>query len=377
MPNAYIIGIGLTKFGRHPDRTVESLAAEAIGIALRDAQVEWKEVQQLYAAHVNQGVAAGQRVIKEVGPSGIPVLNIENCSAASSTALREASMAVRSGEYDLVVVAGFEKMQHGVLLNVHPEDSPEVVMGTTVLPMRFSLMAMEHMSRFGTTLEQFAKVTVKNRDHAVHNPKAQYPTPISLEQVLESRMICDPITVYQCSPTTDGAAAVVVCSQAYLDRMASSSRAVRLLASGLVSDTSELAHNKFNLDFVARNARAIFERAGVGPQDLDVVETHDCFSVAELLAYEALGLCAEGESGRMIDEGETRIGGRIPVNTSGGLIGKGHPLGATGLGQVSEIVTQLRGEAGQRQVEGARLGLTSNMGMWSSCIHILAAQEAR
>src|SRR5690606_14375750 len=318
-----------------------------------------------------------QRVIKEVGPSGIPVLNVENCSAASSTALREASMAVRSGEYDLVVVAGFEKMQHGVLLNVHPEDSPEVVMGTTVLPMRFSLMAMEHMSRFGTTLEQFAKVTVKNRDHAVHNPNAQYPRPISLEQVMESRMICDPITVYQCSPTTDGAAAVVVCSQAYLDRMASSSRAVRLLASGLVSDVEELAYNKFNLDYVARNARAVFERAGVGPEDLDVVETHDCFSVAELLAYEAIGLCKEGESGRMIDEGETRIGGRIPVNTSGGLIAKGHPLGATGLGQVSEIVTQLRGEAGQRQVEGARLGLTSNMGMWSSCIHILSAQGAQ
>lgn len=377
MSNAYIIGIGLTKFGRHPDRTVESLAAEAVGAALRDAEVEWKEVQQFYAAHVNQGVAAGQRVIKEVGPSGIPVLNVENCSAASSTALREASMAVRSGEYDLVVVAGFEKMQHGVLLNVHPEDSPEVVMGTTVLPMRFSLMAMEHMSRFGTTLEQFAKVTVKNRDHAVHNPNAQYPKPISLEQVMESRMICDPITVFQCSPTTDGAAAVVVCSQDYLDRMASSSRAVRLLASGLVSDTEELAHNKFNLDFVARNAKAVFERAGVGPEDLDVVETHDCFSVAELLAYEALGLCKEGESGRMIDEGETRIGGRIPVNPSGGLIAKGHPLGATGLGQVSEIVTQLRGEAGQRQVEGARLGLTSNMGMWSSCIHLLSAQGAQ
>lgn len=377
MSNAYIIGIGLTKFGRHPDRTVESLAAEAVGAALRDAQVEWKDVQQFYAAHVNQGVAAGQRVIKEVGPSGIPVLNVENCSAASSTALREASMAVRSGEYDLVVVAGFEKMQHGVLLNVHPEDSPEVVMGTTVLPMRFSLMAMEHMSRFGTTLEQFAKVTVKNREHAVHNPNAQYPRPISLEQVMESRMICDPITVYQCSPTTDGAAAVVVCSQDYLERMESSSRAVRVLASGLVSDTEELAHNKFNLDFVARNARAVYERAGIGPQDLDVVETHDCFSVAELLAYEALGLCEEGDSGRMIDEGETRIGGRIPVNPSGGLIAKGHPLGATGLGQVSEIVTQLRGEAGPRQVEGARIGLTSNMGMWSSCIHILEAQGAR
>ncbi|WP_332813841.1 thiolase C-terminal domain-containing protein [Ramlibacter sp.] len=373
MNNAYVLGVGLTKFGRFPERTVESLAAEAVVSALEDAGVEWREVEQFYAAHVNQGVAAGQRVVKEIGPSGIPVLNVENCSAAASTALREASLAVRSGEFDLVVVAGFEKMQHGVLLNVHPEDSPEVAMGTTVLPMRFSLMAMEHMSRYGTTVEQFAKVTVKNRDHAVHNPKAQYPSPITLERVLESRMISDPITIFQCSPTTDGAAAAVVCSEDYLRRKAKHARrAVRMVASGLASDVDELAFNRFNLETVRRNARTVYEKAGLGPEDLDVVETHDCFSVAELLAYESLGLCAEGESGKLIDDGSTRIGGRLPVNPSGGLIGKGHPLGATGLSQVAEIVTQLRGEAGARQVEGAKVGLTSNMGMWSSCIHMLA-----
>lgn len=373
MSNAYIIGIGLTKFGRHPDVAVEALAAEAVLAAIQDAGVAWKDVQQFYAAHVNQGVAAGQRVIKEIGPSGIPVLNIENCSAAASTALREASLAIRSGEFDVVVVAGFEKMKHGVLLNVHPEDSPEVVMGTTVLPMRFSLMGRDHMSRYGTTLEQFAKVAVKNRDHALHNPNAQHSTPITLEKVLMSRMISDPITVAQCSPTTDGAAAVVVCSDQYLKKKGTASRAIRLLASGLVSDTDELAFNRYSLEMVGRNVRAVYERGGIGPEDLDVVETHDCFSVAELLAYEELGLCARGEGGRMLDEGTTAIGGRIPVNPSGGLIGKGHPLGATGLGQVAEIVMQLRGEAGKRQVENARIGLTSNMGMWSSCIHLLSA----
>jgi acetyl-CoA acetyltransferase len=372
MSHAYVIGVGVTKFGRHPDLAVESLAADAVLAALADADVQWKDVQQFYAAHVNQGVAAGQRVVKELGPSGIPVLNIENCSAAGSTALREASLAVRSGEMDLVVVAGFEKMQHGVLLNVHPEDSPEVTVGMTVLPMRFSLMGMDHTNKYGTTPEQFAKVAVKNHDHAVHNPKAQYPTPMSLEQVLGSRMICDPITLYQCSPTTDGAAAVVVCSENYLKRHGGSARAVRLVASGLVSDIEEQAFNRFSLELVGRNARAVYEKAGLGPEDLDVVETHDCFSVAELLAYEELGLCARGEGGRLIDEGATRIGGRIPVNPSGGLLAKGHPLGATGLGQVGEIVTQLRGEAGARQVDGARVGLTSNMGMWSSCIHVLA-----
>lgn len=370
MSNAYVIGIGVTKFGRHPDRAVESLAAEAILEAVHDAGIEWKQVQQLYAAHVNQGVAAGQRVIREVGPSGIPVLNVENCSAASSTAVREASLVVRSGEMDLVVVCGFEKMQHGVLLNVHPEDSPEVAMGTTVLPMRFALMGQKHMEQFGTTLEQFADVSVKNHDHALHNPKAQFPKSLSRQQVLQSRMICDPITVFQCSPTTDGAAAAVICSERFL-KASGSKRAVRLIASGLASDVDEQGHNIFDLEMVRSNVAGVYKRAGLGPQDLDVVETHDCFTVAEILAYEALGLCADGEGGRMLDEGATRIGGRIPVNPSGGLLAKGHPLGATGLGQIAEIVTQLRGEAGARQVEGARIGLTSNMGMWSSCIHVL------
>ncbi len=371
MERAFVIGIGLTAFGRHPDRSVEHLAAEAIVAACEDAGIEWRRVEQFYAAHVNQGVAAGQRVIKEVGPSGIPVLNIENCSAAASTAVREASLAVRSGEMDVVVVCGFEKMQHGVLLNVHPEDSPEVATGATVLPMRFALMAQKHMDRFDTTLEQMAGVSVKNRAHARHNEKAQFRTELSLEDVLGSRMICDPITLFQCSPTTDGAAAAVICSESFAARHGRG-RAVELRASGLVSDIDEQAHNVFDLEMVRSNAAGVYERAGIGPGELDVVETHDCFSVAEIIAYEKLGLCPEGEGGPLLESGATRLGGRIPVNPSGGLLAKGHPLGATGVGQIAEIVTQLRGEAGKRQVEGARVGLASNMGMWSSCIHVLS-----
>ena len=372
MLDAYVIGVGLTKFGRHPDRSVESLGAEAVIRAVKDAEVDWKDVQQMYGCHVNQGVAAGQRVIKEVGPSGIPVLNVENCSAAASTAIREASLAVRSGEMDLVIVAGFEKMAHGVLLNVIPEDSPDVATGATVLPMRFALMAQKHRDQFGTTAEQFADISVKNRRHAVQNPNAQYQREVTREDVLGSRMISDPITLFQCSPTTDGAAATVICNDNYLKKRGSH-RAIKLVASGLVSDIEEQAHNVYDLNMVSNNVRGVYERAGLGPDDLNVVETHDCFSVAEILAYEKLGLCPRGEGGRLLDEGATTIGGRIPVNPSGGLIGKGHPLGATGAGQVAEIVTQLRGEAGNRQVEGARIGLTSNMGMWSSCIHVLSA----
>ncbi|HVB47732.1 MAG TPA: hypothetical protein VNF69_05010, partial [Burkholderiales bacterium] len=215
MSHAYIIGAGITKFAHHEDRSVESLAAEAIVMALADAGIGWGRVEQLYAAHVKQGVAAGQRVIKQVGPSGIPVLNVENCAAAGSSAVREASLAVRAGEFDVVVVAGFEKMEPG-LLSVFPAADPRVVMGMTVLPMRFALMGAKHMHEYGTTIEQFARISVKNHEHAVHNPNAQYPKCVSLQQVLESRMICDPITVLQCSPTSDGAAAVVICSESFL-----------------------------------------------------------------------------------------------------------------------------------------------------------------
>ncbi len=371
MTKAFIIGTGITPFGRFPGSAVEHLAANAIVDAVVDADIHWRDVQCLYAAHVHQGVAAGQRVIKEIGPSGIPVVNVENCSAAASTALHEARLAIAAGEYDVVVVAGFEKMQHGILLNVHPLESPEVAMGTTVLPMRFALMASEHIEKYGTTPEQFGMVTVKNRAHASLNPKAQYPSSITLEEVMASRMISDPITKLQCSPTTDGAAAVVMCSEAFLKRNGAR-RGVRIVASGLVSDIDEQGSNVFSLEMVGRNVRSVYEKAGLGPENLDLVETHDCFSVAELLAYEKLGLCEEGAGGAFIESGATRLGGRIPVNVSGGLIGKGHPLGATGLAQIIEVVTQLRGEAGHRQVDKARIGLTSNMGMWSSCIHVLS-----
>lgn len=371
MSDCHVIGAGMTRFGRHSERSIESLAAESIMHALKDAEIAWRDVQQLYAAHVQQGVAAGQRVLKEIGPSGIPVVNVENCSAAGSTAVREACFAIRAGEYDVVVIVGFEKMEPGLLLNVTPETDPTVVMGMTVLPMRYSLMASEHMAEFGTTAEQFAEISVKNHAHAVENPYAQYPKPLSLEQVMSSRMICDPITVLQCSPVTDGAAAVVLCSDAYIARHGRS-RAVKVAASALTSDTDVLTSSRHTVDLIERAAREAYDRAAVGPSDLDVVEIHDCFTVAELVGYEALGLCARGEGGRLVDEGATRIGGRIPVNTGGGLLARGHPLGATGIAQIVEVVTQLRGEAGRRQVEDANVGLTYNAGVMSCCVTVLS-----
>ncbi len=370
MNDAFVLGIGVTKFGRFPDRGIDSLALEAITAALNDAQVEWKDVQQMYAAHVQQGVAAGQRLMKELGPTGIPVLNVENCAAAGATAIREAMNAVRAGAYDLIAVVGFEKMEPGLLLNVTPESDPNVVMGMTVLPMRYSLMAMSHMREYGTTVEQFAQVSVKNHDHAVLNPLAQHPKSLSLEKVMGSRMISDPITVLQCSPVSDGAAAALVCSESFRKRHGSK-RSIKLIASALQSDIDLPASNRHSTELIERTAHKAYELARLGPKDIDLAEVHDCFSVAELLSYEELGLCGRGEGGRLIDEGATRIDGRIPVNTSGGLLARGHPLGATGVAQVAEIVTQIRGEAGARQVKKARHGLAYNAGIMSACVTIL------
>ena len=372
MNRAYIAGVGQTRFGRFPDRSCEDLACDAVLDALADAGIGWPDVQQFYAAHVGQGAAAGQRVLRQIGPSGIPVLNVENCGAAGATAVREAALAVRAGEVDEVCVAGFEKMRHDEFTNLHPRDGFDTLLGSAVPAARFALMAMEHMQAHGTTAEQFAAVAVKARRHAQHNPRAQLRRPVTIEEVLASGMVCDPLTEMQCAPTSDGAAAVVVCSDSYLRRRGFQ-RAVALVASGLVSDIDEQAHNVPDLEMVGRNVRALYERAGVGPEDLDVVEVHDGVTVAELLCYEQLGLCPVGEAGRLIADGTTALGGRVPVNPSGGLLAQGHPLGATGLGQLVEVVTQLRGEAGPRQVDGARLGLTCNTGLWSNCIHVLAA----
>jgi acetyl-CoA acetyltransferase len=324
----------------------------------------------VYAAHVLQGVAAGQRMMRDLGPTGIPVLNIENCSAAGSTAIREAAIALSAEEHDVVVVVGFEKMQPGLLLNVTPEGDQSVEMGLSVLPLRYALMASEHMAKFGSRPDHFAKVSVKNRRHAAHNPYAQYRESLTLEEVLSSTMISDPITKLQCSPVTDGAAAVVMCSGRFL-RKISGSRAVRIVGEGLVSDIDLPKSNRHTTDLISRAATTAYERAGLGPDDVDVAEVHDCFSVAEIVSYEALGFCAPGEGGRLIDSGDTEIGGRMPVNTSGGLLSRGHPLGATGVAQVCELAMQLRGEAGRRQVRKPSVGLAYNAGVMSACVTLL------
>jgi acetyl-CoA acetyltransferase len=318
----------------------------------------------------------GQRILHQIGQTGIPVVNCANACATGATAFREAWMAVRAGAYDLVLAVGVEQMGKRGLLGGGGERggvSPEGVVGSGLMPAVFGSAGVEHMHRFGTTAEQFAKIAVKNHEHSTRNPLAQYQKACTLEEVLNARMIAYPNTLLMCCPTGDGAAAALLASERTARRLGWK-RAVRVAASALTSDPwTERDLVLPDVNTLTREcARQAYEQAGVGPGDLDLVELHDCFATAELLHYENLGVCAEGEAGRLVDERATWWGGRIPVNVSGGLLSKGHPLGATGIANLYEVTQHLRGEAGARQVEGAQVGLAHVIGLGSACaIHVL------
>ena len=375
MSDAYIVGADMIAFGRYPDRTPGQLAAEAALLALDDAGLSIKDVGVLYAASsFNAASMIGQQVLKQIGQTGIPCINVSNACASGATAVREAFIAVKSGVYDVALAVGAEKNPRGMLGGPPTEGPPpEGLFGSVSMPAVFAEAGMVHAAKYGTTIEQFAQVAVKNHHHATMNPKAVYRKETPLEEVLASEMIAYPLTKLMCSANVDGAAAVVVVS-AKKARELGLSRAVRIRASALASDPYEPRNPvMFDANSVTRLAAAqAFEMAGLGPQDLHLVELHDCFATAELLHYENLGLCADGEAGRLIDSGATALGGRIPVNVSGGLLSKGHPIGATGVANMVEIVEHLRGEAGARQVAGAKIGLSHVLGFGAAAgVHIL------
>jgi acetyl-CoA acetyltransferase len=375
MRDVYVAGVGMIRFGRYPDRDVPDLGAEAALLALRDAGLSIRDVGLLAAGCLFQANAmVGQRILQEIGQTGIPVVNVANACATGSTAFREAWLAVASGEHEVALAVGVEQMGKMGLLGAGGGGErirTEGVIGSGLMPAVFGQAGMEHMRRHGTTVEQFAKVAVKNHRHSVKNPLSQYQVEVSLEDVLAARMVAYPNTLYMCCPTGDGAAAAVVVSAARARQLGAT---VKVLASVLTSDPwTERDLTLPDVSTLTRNAAArAYERAGVGPEDLDLVELHDCFATAELLHYENLGLCKDGEAGHLIDEGETAHGGRIPVNVSGGLLSKGHPLGATGVAGIFEVTSHLRGGAGARQVEGAKVGLSHVIGLGSACtINIL------
>ena len=379
MSDVYIVGVDMIKFGRYPDRTVPGLAAEAALMALDDAGLTIDQMQALYCGNLGQANnMIGQRMLAEIGQTGIPVVNVANACATGATAFRDAWMTIKAGVYDLVLAVGVEQMGKGLLGGGAGGVSTEGVLGSGTMPTMFAQIGVEHARNYGTTFEQFAKVSVKNHHHSTMNPKSMYRVETPLEEVMNSEMISYPNTKLMCSVNVDGSAAAVLASEATARRLGLMDRAVKVRASAMSSNP--FADRQLAMpDFSAATCLAAtiaYEQAGVGADDIDLVELHDCFATAEIVHYENLGLCEDGEAGRMIDTGETALGGSVPVNVSGGLLSKGHPLGATGIANIYEVSTHLRGEAGDRQVEGARMGMTHVVGggpdMGTACaIHIL------
>ncbi len=377
MTDAYVVGVDMIKFGRFPDKTVPQIGAEAAHLALDDSGLTIQDMEALYCGNLGQASGmVGQRILQEIGQTGIPVVNVSNACATGATAFREAWASVKAGLYDLVIAVGVEQMGRGLLGGAGGSKgiSKEGLLGSGTMPSVFAEAGMEHARNYGTTFEQFAKVSVKNHHHSTMNPKAMYQIETPLETVMNAEMISYPNTKLMCSVNVDGSAAAIIASEKKAKELGLMSRAVKVRASILTSDPwqeRDLVMPDVNT-CTRRAAAAAYEMAGLGAEDVDLVELHDCFATAEILHYENLGLCDDGEAGRMIDDGEVALGGKVPVNVSGGLLSKGHPLGATGIANIYEVSTHLRGEAGQRQVEGARIGLTHVIGLGSACgIHIL------
>lgn len=364
MAAAAIVGIGIIPCGKHPERSVTQMAADAVRSALQDAGISPRQVEACFYGNVLAGslfgdFTVGQHVFWETGIRHVPVVNVENACTSGSTALYLAYNMVSAGQAEIVLVASSEKMYVPNAGLIHSGISQWDTLQGLVAPATFGIRARRHMWEFGTTPEQMALVAVKNRRHAQHNPIAQFRDPITVEDVLNSPMVADPLTRLQCCPIADGAAAAVVCSPAVAKRL---KRAVNIqsiiLGSGDYSNPLDLVR----WESIRRIAGKAYQKAGIGPADLHLAECHDAFTITEILDYEALDFCKPGEGGKLVEEGHTSLGGRLPVNVSGGLLSRGHPVGASGLLQTHEIVTQLRGEAGPRQVLNAKTALALNMG---------------
>jgi len=364
MTGASVIGIGMIPFGKHVTRSIVDMGAEAVHLAIKDAGIKQSQIEACFFSNGFAGrlfgdITVGQNVFWETGINRVPVINIENACTSGSTAFYLGYNMVTSGQAEVVLVAGAEKLyvpELGLLDSGRTELDTQLGM---VVIAGFAMRAIRHMNEYGTTPEQLALVAVKNRRHGQLNPYAQFREAVTLEQVLSSPVIAEPIRRLQCCPNADGASAVIICSDSFARRMR---KPINIRAAVLCTGSYDNPQNLTHWETDYRTCRIAYERSGVGPEDLNIVECHDPFTIAEILHYEAMGLCKEGEGGRLVEGGATALGGRIPVNVSGGLLSRGHPVGATGIAQIVEIVTHLRGEAGPRQVTGAKVGLAHCMG---------------
>ena len=363
MREVAIIGVGTTTFGKFPKVRVVDMASKAVTEALRDATMDRRSIQCAYSSTVFGGAVLGQRILEDVGISKIEVNNMENACAGGASAFRAAWYAIASGLYDVGIAIGAESMTTSPIAGklIPPEEGDLAGQLGMNMPAHFAMGMKRHMHLYGTTIGQFARISVKNHGNGCLNPYSQYKKALSLDEILNSRMICDPITLLQCCPNTDGAAAVIICSMDIAKKF--NAKPVWVAASVLkMGDYAFRWTDMASSDLTRECANEAYEMADCGPGDIDVCECHDAFTYSELSHYEELGFCAPGEGGALVDRGETEIGGRIPVNPSGGLLSRGHPVSATGIEQIAEIVWHLRGEAGQRQVEGAKIGLAQTMG---------------
>lgn len=385
----FVVGVGMTKFtkpGGENARDYPDLAKEAGQKALADAQIPYSAVEQACVGYVYGESTCGQRAVyHSLGLTGIPIINVNNNCSTGSTALFMAQQLVRGGLANCVLALGFEKMEKGSLGTKYSDRSNPLekhldvlinkygLSASPVVPQLFGNAGKEHMEAYGTKVEHFAKIGWKNHKHSVNNPYSQFQDEYSLKEIMESKPVFDFLTILQCCPTSDGAAAAIVSSEEFVQKYGLQSKAVEIVAQEMVTDLPSTFEEKsvikmVGYDLTKTAARKCYEKSGLGPSDVNVIELHDCFSTNELLTYEALGLCPEGQGGALVDRGDNTYGGKWVINPSGGLISKGHPLGATGLAQCAELCWQLRGEAGKRQVPGAKVALQHNLGLGGAVV---------
>jgi acetyl-CoA acetyltransferase len=365
MRAVHVVGAGMTPLGKHLDKRLRDLGRIACLAALQDAGLRPKDIQAGFCGNglapaIQGETGVGQSVLWEVGISAIPVLNVENACCSGSSAFREAWLHVASGLCDVAIAVGVEKTytKQGGVLDVGKSDL-ELMLGM-VLPSYFAMVAQRYLHEYGLSSQDLALVAVKNRLHGSLNPYSQFQKPVTVEEVVSSPMIADPLTRLSCCPLSDGAAATVLASREVAARL--NRATVTVAASVLQSGSYQNPTNLSNWDLNVRAAEEAYNTADLGPEDIDLAEVHDCFTISEVLHYETLGFCNKGEGVKFLKDGETQLGGKVPFSVSGGLLAKGHPVGCTGMAQIVEAVWQLRGEAGKRQVPNARVALTHTMG---------------
>ncbi len=383
----FVIGVGMTKFEKplSKDWCYPDMAREAGQKAIADAGIKFEEIEQAAVGYCYGDSTAGERAFYELGHSGIPIYNVNNNCSTGSTALFMAKQFVEGGLAECAMALGFEKMEKGSL-GIKYTDR------TMALDKHFSVMnekcgfdakapptaqmfgnaGREHMEKYGTKPEHFAKIGYKNHKHSVNNPYSQFQDEYTLEEIQAAPMVFEPLTKLQCCPTSDGAAAAILASEEFVNAHGLRDKAVEILGMTMTTDFPSSYEGSMikmiGSDMTKAAAQTVYEQSGLGPEDIDVIELHDCFSANELVTYEALGLCPEGKAGEFIDSEAQTYGGQVVVNPSGGLISKGHPLGATGLAQCAELTWQLRGEADKRQVEGAKVALQHNLGLGGAAV---------